>query len=466
MTEAKIIEIKIQLDRLYLDKKNPRHEPYETQAEIIEHLCAKEEIAELARDISKRGLSPLDQLGVLTEDQNRGKNATYTVAEGNRRICALKLLTDPDLAPKKHRVFFEKLAEKWTPINELKCVVFNNRDDLKIWLERRHHGFAGGVGQKQWNAEQKSRHSGKKDRNLLALSFLDYVEREGLLNAKNREKRLTTVQRYLGNPVMRSTLGLKTEPEGVKCSLNKNDLHIISHQFLTDMIEKREKVNSRKNKDEIIEYARELENLQGLTRERTTPYLLNPKNAQRETNKKPQEPNIENQKQSDSTQESKNPRKKEQAQPNRPSTKPPKNGPEFKNLPFNPSIEKELKKIESQKLQSLYYSICNIPLENHTPLLAVGVWSFIETITAKIGREEKTDFLSFLSQNRLENYGFSSKENKKAIKQAVERIQDFGNTTKHHKNAACFNKDQLYNDLETLNELILKIIADAISQKT
>ena len=90
----------IEVARIFLDRDNPRHEPYEDEDQVIEYLCRYENIYPLAKDIAQNGLNPLELLAVIPEeDDEGGGKATYTVAEGNRRLCALKLLDDPDRAP-------------------------------------------------------------------------------------------------------------------------------------------------------------------------------------------------------------------------------------------------------------------------------------------------------------------------------------------------------------------------------
>ena len=44
MPKPKRIEQEIPLDRIFLHHENPRHEPYETQAQVIEWLCSNEEV--------------------------------------------------------------------------------------------------------------------------------------------------------------------------------------------------------------------------------------------------------------------------------------------------------------------------------------------------------------------------------------------------------------------------------------
>ena len=60
------------------------------------------------------------------------QNGTFITAEGNRRVCALKLLRDPDLAPADKRKSFENAAEGWTPIRQISAVVFDDRDAVEI----------------------------------------------------------------------------------------------------------------------------------------------------------------------------------------------------------------------------------------------------------------------------------------------------------------------------------------------
>ena len=432
MAKPKRIEQSIRLGRIFLHHDNPRHEPYETQAQVIDWLCSNEEVAQLARDVAQHGLSPLDRFGVIRDHETDGDDATYIAAEGNRRICALKLLADPDLAPPDRKSFFEKHAESWTPITALPCVIFDDLEDLDLWLKRRHHGFAGGVGQKPWNADQKSRHSGAGSRNRVALAFLDYAERENLISADDRRRRITTVQRFLSNPVMRETLGIEaSDPDNVTRNRTEEDLKLLSRHFISDMLADDPKVTSRKNSAYIASYARELGSLKGQSHDRVEP-----------------EPIIEE--------------PDRQKHPRRPR---PKKAKRPQKVPWRPDISDALKTLGNSKLQSLYHSICYVPLQENTPLLAVGAWSFFETLTARIGRYPNTDFHSFLSQARLTGYGLGAKQQINPLLDALKRILQFGNTTKHHDTAAAFNGDQLANDMESLGEVILRLIEDAIAQK-
>src|SRR4051794_5770659 len=89
----------VAVGRIFLALENPRHEPFETEAQVIDYLCEKEDVYPLARDIAKHGLNPLERLALieLKKRQKGSGPANYYAAEGNRRICALKLLDDPEL---------------------------------------------------------------------------------------------------------------------------------------------------------------------------------------------------------------------------------------------------------------------------------------------------------------------------------------------------------------------------------
>lgn len=203
MAQKKEIGKFTRVDRIFLDHENPRHEPYETQAEVIAYLCKDEYVLKLAKDIAQHGLNPLELLAIIPI---KGKD-TFMSAEGNRRMCALKLLNDPDLAPPNQRKKFKKLAKIWVPIAEVPTVEFKDRSEINLWLDRIHNGPAGGIGRKSWTSDQKSRHSGDR-KNKLALALLDYAEAKGIISSVDRKGKLTTVQRFLSNVVLRNTLGI------------------------------------------------------------------------------------------------------------------------------------------------------------------------------------------------------------------------------------------------------------------
>src|ERR1700730_6460333 len=173
----------VPVSRIFLGLSNPRHEPYNAEAKAIARLCNKENVYPLARDIVKHGLNPLERLALVALDKRKGTgaNVSYYAAEGNRRLCALKLLNDPDLAPANLRKAFESLSEEWSsPITTVAGAVFDDIESVNLWLDRIHNGPQGGIGRKDWNAEQKQRFDGGS-KNRSAQALLDYAETEKMI---------------------------------------------------------------------------------------------------------------------------------------------------------------------------------------------------------------------------------------------------------------------------------------------
>ena len=83
--------------RLHFDPLNPRYatdnrRPYENDAQIVESLYESSDLGELLQSISTSGYVDIEPLIVL------GQEDMLIVLEGNRRLAALRLLTDPSLA--------------------------------------------------------------------------------------------------------------------------------------------------------------------------------------------------------------------------------------------------------------------------------------------------------------------------------------------------------------------------------
>src|SRR5580698_4801042 len=87
----------IRITDLQLDTGNYRTGKQDDQREAIHALIAeqKNKLVRLAQDIIENGLSPLETILVtpVPDDKNR-----FVVVEGNRRVAAIKLATQPDLS--------------------------------------------------------------------------------------------------------------------------------------------------------------------------------------------------------------------------------------------------------------------------------------------------------------------------------------------------------------------------------
>ena len=85
----------VSVDRLVLDWRNPRLMGIDSDAsdsEIIAQLYRSEDLSELLQSIAANGYLDIEPLVVL-EDGDR-----LTVLEGNRRLAAIHLFREPNLA--------------------------------------------------------------------------------------------------------------------------------------------------------------------------------------------------------------------------------------------------------------------------------------------------------------------------------------------------------------------------------
>ena len=428
MAAASKVIVTVPVGRLFLYLQNPRHDPLPSEAKAIEYLCSKENVLALARDIAKHGLNPLELLALLPTSRRKTEKTpqSYNAVEGNRRVCAIKLLNDPDLAPASLRKSFENLAQDWTPVTSVQGIVFNDFESARLWLDRIHNGPQDGVGRKQWTADQKARFDGE-NKNRAAQQLLDYAQSEGMITAAERERKLTTVQRFVGNRVFSENIGIdQADPDEIRRTRPKAEFDVLVRRFMRDLVDGTE-VNSRRNSQAIVEYFRPLGLLPGVTGTRIEAEVLTGTRTMAASRKTRHQP------------------------PAKPA--------KIAHVEHQREIEVALKNLGNGKLQSLYYSICAIDLDPHCPIIAVGTWSFFETLTSCVGRNANTSFDNFLSRGKLGTWGFQG--DTASYRSALERIREYGNSTKHHSVSAAFNGDQLNNDITALKPIILKCIEEA-----
>lgn len=96
----------IKLDELYLDEKNPRFivPQNSSQQSIVDYLIENEEVEQLANDIAKSGGLYAGERVIVTEENGR-----WIVLEGNRRICACKILMNPSLLANRRLASVDKI---------------------------------------------------------------------------------------------------------------------------------------------------------------------------------------------------------------------------------------------------------------------------------------------------------------------------------------------------------------------
>lgn len=252
----------VPINRLHLDLANFRHEQVGSEADAIATLCGSEQVAQLAEDIGQRGsLSPLDVLGVVPMRDSPGH---FMAVEGNRRTCALIVTADPMRAPAHMRAKFQQIQERGNFPSAVKVHVFPDKAAAKPWIDLRHLGPQEGVGVKSWNATQKTRAAGGNSKtsagdNVLAVSVLDRLVEQGLLNKDERKKvSVSTITRYLSSPVVREIFGLDSRNELIYTHATEEvdaALLRLVRDSIVPQTDGNFRVNSRSNVEERTEYA-------------------------------------------------------------------------------------------------------------------------------------------------------------------------------------------------------------------
>ena len=247
----------VSLKKIYLDLENPRHAPLSNESEAIKLLAKEFDVRALAKHITDiGGTSPLDLLALVPHPRVKGG---YIAAEGNRRVCALKLLDDPDKAGNElDKNYFRSLKNRLaSPISTVLAVTFPDMVSARPWVELRHDAPTG-VGTKKWEAEEKARFnkSGKGNNpNALALEAMEYARTQQLIPEDNLEKlTITTLTRFLSTPDVRSALGIADNKE-LKINVPAEQFDSALTKFLMDSAGSESVVTSRANAAERRAYA-------------------------------------------------------------------------------------------------------------------------------------------------------------------------------------------------------------------
>lgn len=128
------------IEQLKLWSENPRlnpDEPHSTVADFAEDIIAdendKKHFFDLLRSIAVEYI-PADPIVVWKETDNR-----FYVAEGNRRVLALKLLKDPEKAPKSIRAYVRRISENRTEkYDKIKVCVAPSFEAVEWYINQRN----------------------------------------------------------------------------------------------------------------------------------------------------------------------------------------------------------------------------------------------------------------------------------------------------------------------------------------
>ena len=218
-----IERLELNIDELLLDLDNPRLGSVLSQSEALAGIVRLNpgHFRNLMESIRDHGLDPGDSLYVV----RKADDQDFVVLEGNRRLSALKVLSNPDVlagtdlsAGEKKPLVREALGFERSEVEPIRCVRFEDRENADDWIRRRHTGVKGGEGRINWKPLEIQRFSG----DYTTIDVIDFVGRNGGYSKREWKRaqselegrKSTNLTRLLESAAGRSHLGItaRTEP--------------------------------------------------------------------------------------------------------------------------------------------------------------------------------------------------------------------------------------------------------------
>ena len=176
MADQKVQNIATEL--LDFDPENPRFPRAVNEGPInklIERMAREERIVELMESIGQQGYFPGEQL-IAVRDGER-----YIIAEGNRRLAAIKLLNGQLPIPPRLKSLQEAKEQANHHPDIVPCLVFDQHADVLHYLGYRHI-----TGVKAWKPLAKAR-------------YLHRLRQQPMYRELSQEELLTALAREIGS---------------------------------------------------------------------------------------------------------------------------------------------------------------------------------------------------------------------------------------------------------------------------
>ena len=156
MEEDKILKIRpIKLRQLLLDPENPRLEGLVAGTDdesLARALWREMAVDEVALSIAANGFFEEEPLFAIPDKSQKSGEPRYIVVEGNRRLTAVKILTDDALRRKLKATDVPEISEKAkADLQELPVSIYPDRESL--W---EYFGFRHVNGPKEWDSLSKA----------------------------------------------------------------------------------------------------------------------------------------------------------------------------------------------------------------------------------------------------------------------------------------------------------------------
>lgn len=181
----------VAVDNLCFDPQNPRLPAAidgGDEQQVLKWMLQDAGLLDLLMSIGQQGYFSGEPLLVVPFSENGSKVGKYIVVEGNRRLAAVKLLNQPDLASVRVKAVQLAVREAKEKPSNLPVIIYEKRADILDYLGYRHV-----TGIKAWEPLAKARYLSE-----LAGEYSDIDEDERYrLLAKNIGSRSDYVRKLL-----------------------------------------------------------------------------------------------------------------------------------------------------------------------------------------------------------------------------------------------------------------------------
>lgn len=202
----------------------------------------------MAKDIADHGLDPTSLICVYKRTRDAKQ---YVVAEGNRRVTALKLLTNPDvilgLTTPTRAKEIKRLSDSFDVPDYIHCAVFPNELEAEHWIELKHTGQHGGAGTVPWGSVETLRFTHRNKTMPAELQLIDFAT-TNLPDFDLNAIRITNLERLISDPSVRNALGIHIIDSIIYVTISPVDFISVLSVFFAEMSKDGFTVNSIKTK--------------------------------------------------------------------------------------------------------------------------------------------------------------------------------------------------------------------------
>jgi hypothetical protein len=231
----------ISVGNLLLDLSNYRIVKQASQKATRDAIIAEQgkKLVKLAEDIVKHGMNPFDLPMVIDADDGQQNRI---VVEGNRRLTAINLMLDPELAKNTpiHKAFVKLNKDYRDSIPKvLDCVIAPNKKTALIWINRKHANGLEGAGTEPWSSMAKARADAEQGVSRPDLDVVNFVLANDALDEGIRHYlegakfSITTLERLVTTKELQEAAGFSIRDGKVIAESGKEWLQTILADLVT-----------------------------------------------------------------------------------------------------------------------------------------------------------------------------------------------------------------------------------------